>query len=52
VNALLKDPQVVEVLGKQGLVPTGGSEQELADLTRNDFARWAKVVRDAHIPAD
>ena len=52
VNALLKDPQVVEILGKQGLVPTGGSEQELADLTRNDFARWAKVVHDAHIPAD
>lgn len=52
VNALLKDPQVVEVLGKQGLTATGGSGQDLADLTRNDFARWAKVVRDAHIPAD
>jgi len=52
VNALLKDPQVVEVLAKQGLTPTGGSEQELADLTRNDFARWANVVREAHIPAD
>jgi len=52
VNALLKDPQVVEVLAKQGLTPTGGSEQELADLTRNDFARWASVVREAHIPAD
>ena len=52
VNALLKDPQVVAVLGKQGLTATGGSEQDLADLTRNDFARWAKVVRDAHIPAD
>lgn len=52
VNALLKDPQVVEVLAKQGLTPTGGSEQELADLTRDDFARWANVVREAHIPAD
>ena len=52
VNALLKDPQVIEVLAKQGLTPTGGSEQELADLTRNDAARWANVVREAHIPAD
>ena len=52
VNALLKDPQVIEVLAKQGLTPTGGSEQELADLTRNDSARWANVVREAHIPAD
>ena len=52
VNALLKDPQVVQVLGKQGLTATGGTQQDLADLTRTDFARWAKVVRDAHIPAD
>jgi tripartite-type tricarboxylate transporter receptor subunit TctC len=52
VNALLKDPGVVATLGKQGLTPTGGSESELADLTRTDRERWATVVRDAHITAD
>jgi tripartite-type tricarboxylate transporter receptor subunit TctC len=52
VNALLKDPQVAEVLARQGLTPTGGTEQDLANLTRSDLARWAKVVRDAHIPAN
>jgi tripartite-type tricarboxylate transporter receptor subunit TctC len=52
VNALLKDPGVVATLGKQGLTPTGGSESELADLTRADRERWAKVVHDAHITAD
>jgi tripartite-type tricarboxylate transporter receptor subunit TctC len=52
VNAVLKDPGVVATLGKQGLTPTGGSESDLAELTRADRERWAKVVRDAHITAD
>ncbi len=52
VNAQLKSPDVVATLRKQGLTPTGGTPQQLADLTRNDFARWAKVVRDAKIQPD
>jgi tripartite-type tricarboxylate transporter receptor subunit TctC len=52
VNALLKSPELADVLGKQGLQPTGGTQDELADLTKADLERWSRVVRDAKIQAD
>ena len=52
VNALLKSPEVVDVLAKQGLTPTGGSPSDLATLTATDLARWGRVIREAHITAD
>jgi len=52
VNRLLKSPDVAATLSKQGLTPTGGSAEQLGELTRKDLERWAKVVRDAKISAD
>ena len=52
VNAILKSPEVIETLAKQGLQPTGGTPADLAELTTGDLERWAKVIRDAHIRAD
>ena len=52
VNAILKSPEVVETLAKQGLQPTGGTQTDLAELTASDLDRWAKVIRDANIRAD
>ena len=52
VNEVLKDRQVAEVLGKQGLQPTGGTAAALDTLTRTDLERWSKVVRDARIEPD
>lgn len=52
VNAILKSPDVVETLAKQGLQPTGGTPADLAELTASDLDRWAKVIRDANIRAD
>ena len=52
VNRLLKSPEVASTLSKQGLTPTGGSAEQLGELTRKDLERWAKVVRDAKITAD
>ena len=52
VNALLKSPEVADVLAKQGLVATGGSAADLATLTSTDLARWGRVIREAHITAD
>ena len=52
LNAELRLPDVRETLAKQGLQPTGGSTDQLAQLTRTDLDRWAKVVQDAHIEAD
>ena len=52
VNAILKSPDVVETLAKQGLQPTGGTPEDLAAITSSDLERWAKVIRDANIRAD
>ena len=52
MNALLKQPDVRETLGKQGLAATGGTPEQLAQMTRADMERWAKVVQAAKIEAD
>ena len=52
VNAILKTPDVIETLARQGLQPTGGTQADLADLTSSDLARWAKVIQEANIKAD
>jgi tripartite-type tricarboxylate transporter receptor subunit TctC len=49
VNEILASPSVREQFGKQGLVPVGGTPQELAALIDKDLPRWAKVVKDAGI---
>ena len=49
VNAILASDEVREQFAKQGLVPVGGSPQQLAELIDRDLPRWAKVVKDAGI---
>jgi tripartite-type tricarboxylate transporter receptor subunit TctC len=49
VNAILASNEVREQFAKQGLVPVGGSPQQLAELIDQDLPRWAKVVKDAGI---
>ena len=51
-NVLLKLPDVRETLAKQGLATTGGTPEELAQLTAREVERWARVVREAKIEAD
>ena len=52
INTLLKSPALGEVLMKQGLQPTGGTPEQLEQLTKSDLERWSKVVRDAKIQPD
>src|SRR5262245_29954812 len=52
VSRILAQPDVRELLTKQGLVPTPGSPIDLAGILKRELDRWAKVVRDAKIKAD
>jgi tripartite-type tricarboxylate transporter receptor subunit TctC len=52
MNALLKVPEVADALAKQGLQPTGGTVEQLEQMTKTDLERWTNVVRDAKIQAD
>jgi tripartite-type tricarboxylate transporter receptor subunit TctC len=49
VNEILASPDIKEQFAKQGLIPIGGTPQQLADLIAKDLPRWAKVVKDAGI---
>lgn len=49
LNEVLRSPQVVEKLDKQGLVTAGGSTATLKDLVRAEIDKWAKVITDAGI---
>jgi tripartite-type tricarboxylate transporter receptor subunit TctC len=51
-NRLLQDPQVKDVLSKQGLVPAGGTPEGLGERVKRELARWSRVVASAHIKAD
>jgi tripartite-type tricarboxylate transporter receptor subunit TctC len=52
VDAILKLPDVTELLEKQGLEPVGGPPARLAEMIRSEQARWQKVVNTAGIKAD
>ena len=48
----LADPDVRENLNAQGLTPRGSSADELGTITRDQLARYAKLIKDAGIKAD
>jgi tripartite-type tricarboxylate transporter receptor subunit TctC len=52
LNAWLAEPGTREQLRTQGMVPAGGTPEELGELVRRDLQRWAEVIRRAGISAD
>ncbi len=52
LNALLKIPEVREVLAKQGLDAAGGPPERFAERVRLEIPRWTKVVNAAGIKPD
>jgi tripartite-type tricarboxylate transporter receptor subunit TctC len=52
INEILRLPQVMEKLARQGLTIVGGNPQYLADFISKDIPKWQKVVKDAGIGDD
>ena len=52
INALLKLPDVRELLARQGMNPAGGPPSRLGDLVKAELPRWDRVVKAAKIQAD
>ena len=50
LNEILRSPQVVEKLAKQGLITVGGSAASFGTFLKNERDKWEKVVTDAGIP--
>lgn len=51
-NAALRAPHVVSQLEKFGVVPTGGTPEELQKLIDDNRARWVPAIRKLNIKAD
>lgn len=52
VNRILKDKSVSERFTRLGLMPVGGTPEDLAALLKNDIGRWGKVVKESGARAD
>ncbi|MEA2878274.1 MAG: hypothetical protein QOF14_3470 [Hyphomicrobiales bacterium] len=52
INDILRTPQVIEKLAKQGLKTGGGSPEVFRDFIANDIVKWQKVVAEAGIVVD
>jgi tripartite-type tricarboxylate transporter receptor subunit TctC len=52
LNALLRQPDIRELLAKQGMIPVGGSPEKFGALVKSELKRWVRVVAAAGIKAD
>jgi len=48
----LKDPALLERLGKLGAEPVGSTPEELQRFVRSEYGKWGQVVRQAGIRLD
>ena len=49
VSGVLKDPDLVAVLAREGGTVVGDTPQAFAQSIRDDIVKWAKVIKDANI---
>jgi tripartite-type tricarboxylate transporter receptor subunit TctC len=52
INAIMREPRVVETAATQGIVTRGGTPEQLAAFLARDIAVWQQVVKDAGIKAE
>jgi tripartite-type tricarboxylate transporter receptor subunit TctC len=49
INKVLRMPEVVAALDKQGVTPTGSTPEEFQNLISSEIAQWTEVAREANI---
>jgi tripartite-type tricarboxylate transporter receptor subunit TctC len=52
INEIIRTPDMVASLAKQGLLVAGGSPDVLRALIEQDRAKWSKVIKDAGIRSE
>jgi tripartite-type tricarboxylate transporter receptor subunit TctC len=52
VVAVLRRPEVTDVLSRQGFAPIASSPGELASRIRAELDKWSKIIKDASITAE
>jgi tripartite-type tricarboxylate transporter receptor subunit TctC len=49
INVVLKMPDVQTRLARQGLIPGGGTPEDLRDLLNADLNKWGKLIKEIGI---
>src|SRR4051794_30428580 len=49
LNRIIRLPDVVAALEKQGVTPTGSTPEQFKELISTEIAQWSEVVREANI---
>lgn len=52
INEILRLPQVVEKLTKQGLTVVGGTPERLSEFIARDIVKWQKLIAETGISAE
>ena len=52
LNTILRQPDIRDLLAKQGMFPGGGTPEHFGDLVKRELTRWSRVVAAAGIRAD
>lgn len=52
IDAILKTDEISKLYSVAGLVPGGGTPQQLGDIFLRDVAKWAKVAKVAGVKVD
>ena len=52
INEIIRQPQIVEKLAKQGLTVVGGAPERLAEFIAQDIVKWQQVVGELGITAE
>jgi tripartite-type tricarboxylate transporter receptor subunit TctC len=52
INEIVREPHIIDLVAKQGIVIRGGKPEELAHFLARDIATWRVVVREAGLKAE
>jgi tripartite-type tricarboxylate transporter receptor subunit TctC len=52
INEIVREPHIIELAAKQGIVTRGGTPEQLAQFLVRDIATWRAVVKEAGIKAE
>lgn len=51
VNLVLRTPEIRQRFASQGLIPGGGTSEELGRFLRSELAKWGALIKEAGIKA-
>jgi tripartite-type tricarboxylate transporter receptor subunit TctC len=52
INAVLKDPEVVQKMHAQGFDLIGGTPEDFGALIKSDVDKWAPVIKKVGLKVD